>query len=145
MGAGLINVRPLHNRILVGIYDNGEKTMKLGGKDFFLLDDTSFDPAMARNRHDEKHVGIRPRWAVVMSVSDDVEETGEVKPGDKVLLEFGEWTRGVPVTIDGYDTRLWSIPVDKVLGHMEDGFDDQERSKIMGMYPTFDRWKNKKL
>ena len=38
MAQTLIGIRPLNTRILVGIYDDGDTVMMLGGKKFFLLD-----------------------------------------------------------------------------------------------------------
>ena len=136
MAESLISVRPLHDRVLVGIYDDGDTTILLGGKKFILLSDTEFSPELKRNQTKDTHVGIRPRWAVVMATTGGQ----DVKPGDKVFLEFGEWTRAVPVTLDGHDTSLWSIPVDKILGHMDDQFTEAEMAQIERLYPRFQEW-----
>lgn len=137
MALSAIEVKPIHDRIIVGIYDDGDATMMLGGRKFYLLDDTRLKDGRTAN---QKHTGIRPRWAIVLAVSDEVEQTGEVKPLDRVLLEFGEWTRAVPATIDGKTTKLWSIPVTKVLGVTPSNFSDNEREQISRLYPEYEAW-----
>ena len=70
MAKSMIGLKPLHSRILVGIYDDGDTSMMLGGKKFYLLDDTS--DAMKRS-YEHRHAGIRPRYGIVLSISDHVE------------------------------------------------------------------------
>jgi hypothetical protein len=42
-----------------------------------------------------KERGIRPRWCIVYAVGAEVVD---VKPGDRILVAHGRWTRGVQVT-----------------------------------------------
>lgn len=72
-------VRPLRDRVLVYDMEHGA-TRTAGG--IILTDD------------DGKERGIRPRWATVYAVGEEVED---VKPGDRVLIAHGRWTRGVQV------------------------------------------------
>ena len=72
-------VRPLRDRVLVCDMEYGE-TRTAGG--IILSND------------DGKERGIRPRWATVYAVGDEVQD---VKPGDRILIAHGRWTRGVLV------------------------------------------------
>ena len=72
-------VRPLRNRVLVCNMEYGE-TRTAGG--------------LIISSDDGKERGIRPRWATVSAVGNEVQE---VKPGDRVLGAHGRWTRGVQV------------------------------------------------
>jgi co-chaperonin GroES (HSP10) len=80
-------VVPLRDRVLVEGMEHGE-TKTAGG--IILGDD------------DGKERGIRPRWATVYAVGDEVTD---VKPGDRVLIAHGRWTRGVAV-VDKKHTRV---------------------------------------
>jgi hypothetical protein len=142
MAETLVGIKPLHSRILVGIYDDGDTVMMLGGKKFFLLDDSSADKK--RDIH-VKHQGVRPRWAIVLAVADQVVNHGNpVKVGQKVLLDELKWSRGVPVEIDGERTRMWSIPVDDVLLVGEDeAFSEMEREQITRLYKHWETWESR--
>ncbi len=137
MAQTLIGIRPLNTRILVGIYDDGDTVMMLGGKKFFLLDDSS--ATKARDIH-TKHQGVRDRWGLVLAISDDEQKHGSIRPGQKVLLEQLKWSRGIPVNIDGNRTKVWSIPSEDVLG-IEDGeFTEMEQEQITRLYPNWKDW-----
>jgi co-chaperonin GroES (HSP10) len=73
---------PLKDRILVHQMEYGETRTKAG---IIVTSD------------DGKERGIRPRWASVYSVGPEVTE---VKPGDRVLVAHGRWSRGVSVADD---------------------------------------------
>jgi hypothetical protein len=139
MAETLVGIRPLQSRILVGIYDDGDTVMMLGGKKFFLLDDSSADKK--RDIH-VKHQGVRPRWAIVLAISDDVQQNDVlVKVGSKVLLDQLKWSRGVAVNIHGDRTKIWSIPVTDVLlvGEGEE-FSAMERDQISRLYQGWETW-----
>ena len=54
-----------------------------------------------------KSEGIRPRWAKVYSVGDDVTE---IKPGQWILIENGRWTRMLKIKEDdGSYLQLWGV------------------------------------
>lgn len=56
---------------------------------------------------DGKSEGIRPRWAKVHSVGEDITE---VKKGQWVLVENLRWTRMISVKQDdGTDLKLWGV------------------------------------
>lgn len=139
MAETLVGIKPLHSRILVGIYDDGDTVMMLGGKKFFLLDDST---ANAKRDIHTKHQGVRPRWAIVLAVSDDVQQNDpSLKVGTKVLLDELKWSRGVPVNIDGDRTRIWSIPsVDVLLVGEGEAFSEMEREQITRLYAGWESW-----
>lgn len=139
MAETMVGIRPLHSRILVGIYDDGDTVMMLGGKKFYLLDDSSADKK--RDIH-TKHQGVRPRWAIVLAISDDVQQNDVlVKVGSKVLLDQLKWSRGVAANIHGDRTKIWSIPVEDVLlvGEGEE-FTEMERDQITRLYKGWETW-----
>lgn len=143
MASSLIGIRPLNNRLVVGIYDDGDSAIMLkGGFKLYTLADTDFSPLLARNKTRETHVGIRARWAIVLSTSDEAEKDDGIKPGDKVYLEFGEWTRGIPIHMkDGTSARVWSIPTDKVLGTAGTvEYTEIEKEQITRLYPDWESW-----
>jgi co-chaperonin GroES (HSP10) len=138
MSKSLIGVTPLHNRVLVGIYDDGDTTMQLGGKTFFLLDDTNF--GNDRDTH-TKHPGIRPRWAMVLAVSNKVHEVGDVSVGDKVYLDKLTWSRGVNAPIDGGSHKVWSVDVEDILVvGGSDNFSDNDKIQLTRLYPNWESW-----
>lgn len=54
-----------------------------------------------------KSSGIRPRWARVYSVGDDI--TG-IEPGQWILVLHGQWTRATLVKDDdGNEISLWRV------------------------------------
>ncbi len=101
----------------------------VGGKVFYTLSDTEFGAGTRTHRSvDRKHPGLRPRWAVVVSVGTDAEAVG-LKIGDKVLLDELKWSRGVTYE---HVTRkkVWRIPVRDVLLVDQDGLTEQEKRHI---------------
>ena len=50
--------------------------------------------------------GIRPRWAKVALVADDVDY---VEVGEWVLIEHGRWTLRTPIDIDGETVNVWMV------------------------------------
>jgi len=124
MSESLINAKALRNDLLVDIYDDGEETVELApGRKFILLEDTQF----ARDRDgSETHAGIRPRWAKVLATSDYAEEVG-ITVGMKVLCDTMKWFRGINYTAD---RKMWRIPADDILGIDDDGFTEEEVSKL---------------
>lgn len=62
---------------------------------------------------DGKNHGIRPRWAQVLAVGDDITE---VVPGDWVLIEHGRWTRTMKVDQDqGEPIEVWGVDRDCIM------------------------------
>jgi co-chaperonin GroES (HSP10) len=72
-------VNPLPDVILVTNMEHGERVLASG---LIIPDDNG------------KNSGIKPRWATVWRVGSAVDD---VKPGDKILVAHGRWTRGVKV------------------------------------------------
>lgn len=129
MSESLINIKPLGKYILVDIYDDGEETVDLGnGVKFILLNDTNF--GRDRDLSQERHAGIRPRWAKVVATPDDTLDSG-LEAGMKVLLDTMKWSRGV--TYEG-NKKVWRIPIDDVLGIDEEGFDEEELAHMEERY-----------
>lgn len=122
-----VNYRPVADNILVLIYDDGQDTVAMGGKKFILLDDTSFDNLRSKTI-DEKHPGIRPRWAMVVSTSPKAQNDFGLQVGDKVLCDSLKWSRGVRVDNEG--RRVWRIPPEDILGKDDEGFEEDELVKI---------------
>jgi len=108
----MIGIKPIQDKILVGIYDDGDTTIMLGGKKFFLLDDSS--ATQKRDIH-TKHQGVRPRWAIVLAVPDSEDSYGDIKVGDKVYLDQLKWSRGVTAPVNGDSKTVWSIPAEDIL------------------------------
>jgi co-chaperonin GroES (HSP10) len=56
---------------------------------------------------DGKSEGIRPRWAKVYSVGEDITE---VKAGQWILVENLRWTRMMSIKQDdGSDIKMWGV------------------------------------
>jgi len=125
MSESLINARALRKDILVNIYDDGEETIELApGRKFILLNDSQY--SKDRDGADTTHAGIRPRWAKVLATSDYAEEAGIVV-GMKVLCDTMKWFRGVNYK---HNSKFWRIPTDDILGIDDDGFTEEEISKL---------------
>lgn len=138
MAKSLVGIKPLHHRVLVGIYDDGDTTRMLGGKKFYLLDDSSADKD--RNIH-VKHQGVRPRWALVLAVSDHLEASEELPLGSKVLLDQLTWTRGMTAMINGKTQgKVWSIPFEDILGIESNEPTEFEQQQIARLYPDWETW-----
>lgn len=62
---------------------------------------------------DMKSAGIRPRWAQVYAVGENITE---VKPGDYIMIAHGRWTRGHAVVDETGEKVLRKVdPVDILL------------------------------
>jgi co-chaperonin GroES (HSP10) len=77
-------VKPLRNKVLVTNIESGGKITRNG---IIIPDD------------DGKERGIRPRWAEIYAVGDDIED---LSPGEWILISHGRWSRGVDFN-DGND------------------------------------------
>lgn len=73
------DIRPLRNRVLVCDMEHGDQKLASG---LIIPDDNG------------KERGIRPRWGTVYAVGSEITD---VKPGDRILISHGRWTRGVNV------------------------------------------------
>jgi co-chaperonin GroES (HSP10) len=73
------SIRPLRDRVLVCDMEHGSRTLASG---LIVPDDNGTER------------GIHPRWCTVYAVGSEITE---VKPGDRVLISHGRWTRGVQV------------------------------------------------
>lgn len=92
-------VRPLRDRVLVCDMEYGE-TRTAGG--------------IIISNDDGKERGIRPRWATVYAVGDQVQD---VKPGDRILIAHGRWTRGVQVrNSEGNTVVVRMVENDSIMG-----------------------------
>lgn len=93
------SVRPLPNRVLVCDMEYGDK-LTSGG--LIILND------------DGKERGIRPRWATVYAVGELVKD---VKPGDRIMIAHGRWTRGVQVVDEqGVTKVVRMVEEDSIMG-----------------------------
>jgi len=72
-------VKALKGKVLVTNIESGGKITRGG---IIIPDD------------DGKERGIRPRWAEIYAVGDDIED---LKPGQWILISHGRWSRGVDV------------------------------------------------
>lgn len=103
-------LRPLRG-VFIDIYDTGEKTITLGGKDFILFGDNE-----VQGRHNPMngtHPGIRPRWAEVVAVSPQAYDEG-FRVGQHVLCDTLKWTRKLYTRPDNGRQISW-IPCADVL------------------------------
>lgn len=73
------HVRPMRDKVLVTNIESGGKLTRGG---IIIPDD------------DGKERGIRPRWAEIYSVGEDVKD---LSPGQWILISHGRWSRGVDV------------------------------------------------
>ena len=121
----LVGWKPVRDRVLVYIYDDGNTTIDIGGGKRLItsLTDTHFDSI--HNVTDTSHPGLRARWAMVIGINEHTPEG--IKLGDKVLLEQMKWRRGVYVT---NTQRIWDIATDDVLVRDDDSFTDEEIKKV---------------
>ena len=100
-----MNLKPLHDKVIVTDLERGEKKTKAG---VILLDDST---VAAGER------GIRPRWARVYAVGP---EQKDVSVGEWILLEPGRWTVGQDLTHDdGEVTRVWLADNEAILAVSE--------------------------
>ena len=123
----VIGLKTIRDRVLVYIYDDGQNSIDIGdGKRLITgLVDTEFN-GIYKDQVDDKHPGIRSRWAMVVGVSEDTPK--DIKPGDKVFLEQMKWRRGIYASRHGQ--KVWDISFHDILVTDDEGFDEQEREKI---------------
>jgi len=134
-----LKLKPLNDRVFVGIYDDGSNVITLGGKDFYTIGDDKVSTSIDNKGVAEGkiHRGVRPRWGIVLCDSAD----GEVRKGEIVLMEKLEWSRGTTYTDPVHGTvKVWSIPVDKIMGKKGiDEISEQDRKKIVKLYPFMEK------
>lgn len=82
---------PMPDVILAIDMDNGDHLTKSG---LIITDDNGKDR------------GIRPRWATVYRVGENVTD---VKSGDHILVEHGRWTHIIEVETDGVNLKVQRI------------------------------------
>ena len=82
------DIRPLRDRVLVCDMEHGDQKLASG---LIIPDDNG------------KERGIRPRWGTVYAVGSEVTV---VKPGDRILISHGRWTRGVNVTSSQGESKV---------------------------------------
>lgn len=93
------DVRPLPGRVLVCDMEHGAKVTSGG---IIVLDDVNVER------------GIKPRWSTVYKVGPDVTD---VKPGDRILVAHGRWTRGIKIkTAQGEDLVIRMVEVESIMG-----------------------------
>ncbi len=86
-----MKITALRGKVLVTDIERGER--KIGG--IIVCDDNG------------KLEGIRPRWAKIYSVGDDITD---VKVGEWVCVLHGRWTRAMKVKDDqGNDMQVWAV------------------------------------
>lgn len=90
-------IRPLKNNILVMDMEDGEKILSSG---IIVPDDNG------------KERGIRPRWATVYAVGSNIDF---LKPGEKILIEHGRWSRGYITEIDGVKKKIQLVEESAIL------------------------------
>ena len=91
-------IRPIKDKILVRDMQWGELLTKAG---IIILDDDGTDR------------GIKPRWAQVWKMGDEVKE--DYKVGDWILIEHGRWTRSVNVVTDDEKFKINMIDPEAVM------------------------------
>ena len=101
-----MNLRPIHDKVIVTDLERGEKKSKGG---IIMLDDST---VAAGER------GIRPRWARVYAVG---QEQKDVAVNDWILLEHGRWSLGQDLNLDDGETiRIWLADHDSILAVSEE-------------------------
>lgn len=101
-----MNLRPIHDKVIVTDLERGEKKTKAG---IILLDDSTTE---AGER------GIRPRWARVYAVGP---EQTDVTVNQWILLEHGRWTLGQDFTEPSGETvRIWLADHEAILAVSEE-------------------------
>jgi co-chaperonin GroES (HSP10) len=92
------DIRPIRNRVLVCDMEHGDQKLASG---LIIPDDNG------------KERGIRPRWCLVYAVGSEITD---VKPGDRVLISHGRWTRGVHVhTPEGVSKVVRMVESDAIM------------------------------
>ena len=109
-----MKLRPLPGNIFA-VLQLGERTTAGG---IVLRDD---------NGKDE---GVRPRWAQVWMVADDITD---IKPGEWILCEHGRWTMRITIKDDdGKDFQFVKIDPNGIMGVQS------EEPTEVGFGETFD-------
>lgn len=63
---------------------------------------------------DGKSEGIRPRWAKVYAVGEDIEALGAIRVGQWILIENGRWTRMIKIKDEvNQELPLWAVEYPK--------------------------------
>lgn len=139
MKDSLVGLHSVQDYILVVIYDDGNRSITLpnGDKLIIGLTDTDFDQ---HKSVDATHPGLRPRWALAVSINDRAKQLG-IELGDKVLCEQLEWSRGFHFDMSG--RRLWRIPADKILAIDKDGLDNDEAETVGLWFAADERYQDK--
>ncbi len=134
MTENLVPFRPLGERVLVYIYDDGVSSLDLGNGTRLITGvlDTNFDSL--HDVTDGSHPGLRARWALVTGVNQHTPDY--INVGDKVLLDQLKWRRGL-VAGDG-GRRIWDIPVADILLVDDGGLDADEMEKVAEYLVGFD-------
>ena len=118
----VVGLHPIGERVLVFIYDDGESSIDIGdGKRLITsIRDTEFESV--HNTMDNKHPGIRGRWAAVVGTNDSTPTEFDV--GTKVFCDEMKWSRGFMAGSTG--ERVWNIPWKDILLIDKDGFSELE-------------------
>jgi co-chaperonin GroES (HSP10) len=92
-----MKLTPLKGNIFAQL-ETGERISRTG---IVILDDNG------------KEQGIRPRWAKVWLVADDIKD---VAPGQYILVEHGRWTKTITIKDDdGSETKFQKIDPNGIL------------------------------
>jgi co-chaperonin GroES (HSP10) len=92
------DIRPIKDKVLVCDMEHGDQKLASG---LIIPDDNG------------KERGIRPRWCIVYAVGAEVDY---VKPGDRILVAHGRWTRGVQVnTPEGVTKVVRMVESDAIM------------------------------
>lgn len=93
-----VDIRPIKDKVLVCDMEHGDQKLASG---LIIPDDNG------------KERGIRPRWCIVYAVGAEVDY---VKPGDRILVAHGRWTRGVQVnTPEGVTKVVRMVESDAIM------------------------------
>lgn len=103
----MASIRALDGKVLVTGIQKGER--KIGS--IIIADD------------DGKQSGIRPRWAQVHSVGQDITDISE---GQWVLIEHGRWTR--PLRVE--DNEFYSVDNECLLAISDEAPSDEYVVKV---------------
>lgn len=63
--------------------------------------------------------GIRPRWAKVYSVGEEIDE---IKVGEWVLIEHGKWTRGIKLNKQSEETIVRMVDINAILASSDEPY-----------------------
>lgn len=86
-----MKIKALNNKVLVSDLERGSRMIN----GIIIPDDNM------------KSQGIRPRWAQVYSVGDNITD---IQPGQWILIEHGRWTRTLKIRQEsGENLLLWAV------------------------------------